>query len=93
MQVVGTGGVLDLDMFAQNLIHYDDKAGRGEWQNWGSSVDAGLVADFLALAGGQEAPNLATGEDGLRALEVASAAYQSAETNQPVSIRTTLPFP
>lgn len=84
LQVVGTGGVIDVDLFAQNLTHYDDAAGRADWVGWGSSPDAGLIADFLRLAGGAEAPDLATGEDGLRALEVALAAYRSAETAQPV---------
>jgi len=86
MQVVGTEGVLDMDMFAQNLVHYDDAAGHVSWSNWGSGMDAGLVADFLRLAGGEDAPDLATGEDGLRALAVALAAYRSAETGQPVSV-------
>lgn len=86
MQVVGTGGILDLDMFAQNLVHYDDAAGRVGWSNWGSGMDAGLVADFLRLAAGEAAPDLATGEDGLRALAVALAAYRSAETGQPVAV-------
>jgi len=86
LQVVGTDGVIDLDMFAQNLVHYDDKAQRVGLVNWGSSADTGLVADFLRLAAGQDAPELATGEDGLRALEVALAAYQSAETCQPVAL-------
>ena len=87
LQVVGTGGVMDADLFAQNLIHYDDNAQRVGWVNWGSNADAGLVADFLRLAAGQEAPDLATGEDGLRALEVALAAYQSAEARQPIAIK------
>lgn len=86
MQVVGTGGVLDLDMFAQNLVHYDDAAGRVGWSHWGSGMDAGLVADFLRLCAGESAPDLATGEDGLCALAVALAAYRSAETGQPVRV-------
>ena len=86
MQVVGTGGVLDMDMFAQNLVHYDDSAGRTGWSHWGSGMDAGLVADFLRLTAGEAAPDLATGEDGLRALAVALAAYRSAGTGQPVSV-------
>jgi len=86
LQVVGTEGVLDLDLFTQNLVHYDDRANRMSWANWGSGTDAGLVADFLRLAGGTDAPNLATGEDGLRALQVALAAYQSAAQGQPVAI-------
>ena len=86
LQVVGTGGVLDLDMFAQNLIHYDDGGGRMAWNHWGSGTDAGLVADFLRLASGSAAPNLATGEDGLRALAVALAAYRSAAAGEPVAV-------
>ena len=35
---------------------------------------------------GQAAPNLATGEDGLRALAVALAAYRSAASAEPVSV-------
>lgn len=86
LQVVGTNGVLDLDMFAQNLVHYDDRAGRIAWDHWGSGTDAGLVADFLRLISGQDAPNLATGEDGLRALAVALAAYRSAASGEPVPV-------
>ena len=86
LQVVGTEGVLDLDMFAQNLISYDDNAGRVLWEHWGSGTDAGLVADFLKLARGEPAPNLATGEDGLRALAVAEAAYRSAALGEPVAV-------
>jgi predicted dehydrogenase len=86
LQVVGTGGVLDVDLFAQSLTHYDDKSGRVSWPGWGSNTDAGLVSDFLRLARGEDAPELATGEDGLRALQVALAAYRSAEEGQSVLI-------
>ena len=56
MQIVGTGGILDMDMFAQNLVYYDDAAGRVGWTNWGSGMDAGLVADFLRLCRGGSRP-------------------------------------
>lgn len=88
LQVVGTEGVLDLDMFAQNLVYYEGRAGGSGavWDHWGSGTDAGLVADFLKLAAGQPAPDLATGEDGLRALAVAEAAYKSAALGEPVAV-------
>jgi predicted dehydrogenase len=91
LQVVGTDGVLDLDMFAQNLIHYDDRASRVSWAGWGSGTDAGLVADFLRLVSGEEAPSLATGEDGLHALAVALAAYRSAAQGEPVAVERVMP--
>ena len=87
LQVVGTEGVLDLDMFAQNLVHYGGASGGAAWDHWGSGTDAGLVADFLRLAAGRPAPDLATGEDGLRALAVAEAAYQSAALGEPVAVK------
>ncbi|MBC8140314.1 MAG: Gfo/Idh/MocA family oxidoreductase [Armatimonadetes bacterium] len=86
LQVVGTGGVLDADLFAQNITHYDDAAGTVTNSHWGSGTDAALVADFLRLAGGETAPNIATGEDGLHALAVALAAYHSAKAGQPVAV-------
>jgi UDP-N-acetylglucosamine 3-dehydrogenase len=86
MQVVGTGGVAEMDMFAQSLSHYNDKGGNVDWVNWGSNMDAGLVDEFAALAAGEPAPTLATGEDGLRAVAVAIAAYKSSEIGAPVPV-------
>lgn len=84
LQVVGTGGVLDLDMFAQNLVQHGTAG--AAWLHWGSSTDKGLIADFLRLTAGEPAPLLATGEDGLAALAVALAAYRSAELGEPVPV-------
>ncbi len=85
LQVVGTEGVITLDMFAQNLVQYGG-AGGVSWEHWGGSLDAGLIADFLRLTRGGAAPDLATGEDGLRALAVAEAAYRSAASGEPAAV-------
>ncbi len=87
LQVVGTGGVLDLNMFAQSLMHNDDRVGQAAWVPWGTDPNAGLIVDFLRLTAGEDAPDLATGEDGLRALQVALVAYQSAEQGYPVPVQ------
>ena len=79
LQVLGTLGVLELDMFKQYLTSYGAQEQGTAWVNWGSDTDFGLISDFLKLASGQPAPLLATGEDGLAALAVALAAYRSAE--------------
>ena len=86
LQVVGTGGVFELDLFGQQLEHYDDSIGRAAWPHWGSSLDGELVDGFLKLCAGEAAPDIATGEDGLRALAIALAAYRAAEAKQPVAV-------
>ncbi len=85
LEIVTDRGTLSLDMFSQNLVLYSDRSASVGWQNWGGDMDAGLVSAFAnAIAGGSPVP--ITGEDGLRAAEVALAAYRSAETLQPVRI-------
>jgi predicted dehydrogenase len=87
MGVVGTKGVMEMDMFAQESVLYDDKAGRVSYQGWGSNIDEGMVAAFVHLVETGDAGGLATGEDGLRAVEVVKAAYESARTHQVASVR------
>jgi UDP-N-acetylglucosamine 3-dehydrogenase len=86
LQIVGTRGAAAVDGFGQKLDIYDDKRGGGvSWNYWGSNPDLGLIADFVdAVEKGR--PFDITGLDGLRALEVALAAYRSAELQRPVKI-------
>jgi len=84
LQVVGTRGVAAVDGFGQKLEVYDDRSGPA-WDYWGSDPDLGLIADFVEAVE-QERPFAITGADGLRALEVAMAAYRSAELKRPVKI-------
>lgn len=84
LQIVGTKGVLSLDLFAQEMVHYSAQGAGVQGIPWGSSLDAAMLEDFLRLACGQAAPQLATGEDGLRAMQVALSAYRSVESGQPV---------
>lgn len=87
MEILGTAGVLSLDLFAQT--HSLHRMRRGEsgpdtqWVNWGDDMDRGLVGDFLEAIGEGRSPSV-TGEDGLRALEVTVAAYRSVETGEAV---------
>ncbi len=86
MEVVTDKGTMTLDMFSQNLVLYSDKTNSVSWHNWGTSSDDEMVGAFAkAVAEGSPVP--ITGEDGLRAAEVAIAAYKSAETNLPVVLR------
>ena len=85
LELITERGTLSMDMFAQNLVLYSDKTNSVSWHNWGGNMDDGLVAAFAkAIADGAPVP--ITGEDGLRAAEVALAAYRSAESQTPISV-------
>ncbi len=85
LHVVGDKGTVDVDVFRQALTHYDDTTGRARLVGWGDDLTARMVADFAdAILAGRDVP--IDGEDGLRALEVAIAAYRSSEAKQPVAI-------
>jgi UDP-N-acetylglucosamine 3-dehydrogenase len=85
LEIIGTEGTLSLDVFAQKLDVYNNDKGLFH-TNWGDDMDSELVGDFVASVRERKAPSV-TGEDGMRAVEVARAAYQSAETKYPVTIR------
>jgi len=85
LDVVGTGGVIQMNMFAQNMVHYSDEAMRVNWVHWGSNIDYQLVKDFVTSVA-EDLPVSITGEDGMKALEVALAAYRSRDTGAPVKL-------
>lgn len=84
LEIIGSEGTLKVDAFAQKLDVYD-KSG-ANWNYWGDDMDFGLVSDFVKSASNGEEPSI-TGTDGLKALEVALAAYESAEKRQPVKLK------
>ncbi len=85
IEVTGEKGVVFVDAFQQNLAVSSDQLGKMRWHNWGSNMDQGLIQDFVGMIRQRRAPSI-TGEDGLRALEVALAAYRSAEIGAPVQL-------
>lgn len=86
LDVITDRGTLSMDMFAQNLVVYSDAKNSVSWHNWGGSMDDGLLGAF-ATAVREGSPVPITGLDGLRAAEVALAAYRSAELLKPITLR------
>lgn len=85
LYVVGTKANVDINLFIERLDVYRNADASYVWEPYGFSPDMGLVADFArCVAAGEPVP--ITGEDGLRALEVALAAYKSAETGEVVRL-------
>ncbi len=84
MEVVGTKGSISIDTFGQHLEEYSNSTGY-KYRYWGDDMNAALIRDFVTNAA-EATPPAVSGYDGLKALEVALAAYQSAKYHTPVKI-------
>jgi len=84
-ELVTERGAVIVDAFSQNLVVYSHDEQRPTWYNWGSDANQAMIAEFVAAIR-EERPPRVTGIDGLRAVEVTRAAYESAATGRPVSL-------
>lgn len=85
MELISARGLTVVDAFSQNLDIYRQSDGAHRWAYWGSDANQAMIEEFVAAIR-EGRPPAVTGEDGLRALEVALAAYRSAETGAPVKL-------
>ena len=85
IEVVAERGVITVDALRQALSVSSDTWGKTRWLNWGSDMDHALISDFIEMVQTGRPPSI-TGEDGLKALEVALAAYQSAASQHPIAL-------
>ncbi len=85
LELVAEKGLATMDAFKQTSTVYSQKVGRPLWSYWGSDSNQGMVNEFVAAIREKRTPAI-TGEDGLRAVEIVIAAYQSAESGQPVKL-------
>ncbi|MBI3991383.1 MAG: Gfo/Idh/MocA family oxidoreductase [Candidatus Omnitrophica bacterium] len=86
MDFIGTRGVVSMDLFNQKMALYNNDSVRAVWEYWGDNLNAGLVQEFINAIREDRNPSV-TGEDGLRALEVTLAAYESAHKKKPVPVK------
>ncbi|MET1004300.1 MAG: Gfo/Idh/MocA family oxidoreductase [Propionibacteriaceae bacterium] len=87
LQLVGTGGIADLDAFASRVGGHSETAGNAVWLPYGTDSDARLIEEFVdaIVTGRVPQPD---GEVGYRTLLVAAAGYASVQSGQPVDVRT-----
>lgn len=90
LRLVGTQGALTVTDLAESLQLVSSMSGGGQrLVPFGEDVDTLMIEAFVAsIAAGEVLSPCATGEDGLRALEIALAAYASAASRT----RVMLPF-
>ncbi len=85
MCIIGENGNVWVDLFSEKLHVYDVAAANYSWAAYGANMDEGLVADFVdCVATGRPVP--ITGYDGMKAMEVGLAAYESAKIGNKVSL-------
>jgi len=85
LKVIGEKGNATIDLFAQHVTVYPSSDSPAHWAPWASDLDALMISDFISCVAQGTRP-MSTGEDGLRALKVALAAYASAERGQAVDL-------
>jgi predicted dehydrogenase len=89
LRILGSDGLIVLDETRSTLqVARPGKDGRSfVLEGFGVDADLEVVRHFIqCVRGGEQLPPAATGVDGLRALEIALAGYESARTGQPVSL-------
>ena len=85
IEVLGEKGLIQVDAYSQNMTVSSNKVGQTKLEGWGSNADLGLIRDFVGMIREGREPFI-TGYDGLKSMEVALAAYESARTKRPVTI-------
>ncbi|MDB4865906.1 MAG: putative dehydrogenase [Cohnella sp.] len=85
LDILGTNGTSKVDLYKQHLTLHSDDTMKTTEPFFGDDPDQGLVDHFIDCVVNNQ-PVSVNGTDGLRAMEVALAAYRSAELKQPVAL-------
>jgi predicted dehydrogenase len=84
-ELVCERGAALIDGFSQNVTTFGKDPVHPTWSFWGSDMNQAMITEFVNSIHENRAP-LITGVDGLRAVEVALAAYESVRIGQPVKV-------
>lgn len=82
LRITGETGVIEADLFRQALDHYGD---RHSWLGYGTNADFRMVRNFVEACRGEATPRT-TWEDGVKASQVALAAYASVQSGEPEAL-------
>jgi predicted dehydrogenase len=83
--IVGTRGVLNLELFPWTLNHYSEEAGKHLVISQDGDLNRLLLGNFIGALSSRTTL-MPDGVDGLRALEVVEAAYQSVASGTVVTL-------
>ncbi|MBT2758047.1 Gfo/Idh/MocA family oxidoreductase [Mesobacillus foraminis] len=86
IEVIGTKKTVRADAFGDQISYFKNERERSlEYIFAGNDIDEGLINDFIKTVQKGSSPSI-TGYDGLKAIEVAFSAYDSAKTGARVKL-------
>ncbi|MBM3189741.1 MAG: Gfo/Idh/MocA family oxidoreductase [Chloroflexi bacterium] len=85
LRLIGERGNAEADLFGQHVTRYPADQSPPAWHPWGSDLDELMIHDFVAAVRDRRPPR-STGRDGLAALQIALAAYESSRQRRPVAV-------
>jgi predicted dehydrogenase len=85
LDIKGEKANLSINCFPRSIHLYDDTKMKHQASAAGDNLDALMIAEFVSAIQEDREP-LVTGEDGLRALEIALAAYEAGSKKKPVKL-------
>lgn len=87
LELVGTEGSIDVDCFDQTFTLTRDSGERSGISSvyWGSDPNVGLVRNFVDAVRNDRDPKI-TADEAVAAVAVVEAAYESAQSNEPVCV-------
>lgn len=84
LQLIGTGGIADMDAFNARVGGQSEATKNGLWFPYGGSADNALINEFLDSLQQHRAPQ-PDGRSGLRTVRIVQAAYESVRTGTTVT--------
>lgn len=85
IELIGTKGTLRADAFKEHIKIFSSTGKAYQHTLYAKDMDLGLIEDFIQTVREKRTPSI-TGFDGLKAMEVALAAYASGEKKQPIKL-------
>src|SRR5699024_2785872 len=80
LEIIGSHGNLSIDVFSKGFLIYSDKDGTTH-EFIEDDMDKQMILDFS-----KSIHPFVTGEDGMKALQIALASYESSKIKQPVKL-------
>lgn len=86
LDIRGDDATISVNCFPRSINHYDDTTMKHNGTAVGADLDSLMVDEFLASIRENREPSV-TGEDGLRAVEIALAAYEAGASGKVAKIK------